>query len=78
MRILTAADPSGSLMTLSVADALTGTLSIQDPQGRLAASWPNVSSVPLRWDVSHARAGVYVARFQGQGGSATQRIVVQK
>lgn len=75
-RISALADPAGSLMTLSVAGALSGSLSIHDSQGRITASWPNVSSQPVTWDVSHARGGLYMARFQGGTGSVSQRIVV--
>jgi hypothetical protein len=77
-RILASADPSGSLMTLSVSSALSGSLTIHDSQGRLAASWPQVSSYPISWDVSRARGGVYLARFQGQGTTSIQRIVVPR
>ena len=75
-RISALADPAGSQMTLSVAGASSGSLSIHDPKGKVAASWPIVSSQPITWDVSHARGGVYMARFQGGTGSVSQRIVV--
>ncbi len=75
-RILAVADGNGSRMTLSIQGAQSGSLSIHDSQGRLTASWPNVSSRPISWDASQARGGLYMARFEGGTGSVSQRIVV--
>ena len=79
-RIGALVDPSGTLMILNVTGVLSGSasgvLTIHDSQGRLAASWPHVSAHPVTWDLSQARGGMYVARFQGGLGSVTKRIVV--
>jgi hypothetical protein len=69
-------DPSGKLMILNIAGSASGSLTIHDSRGRLAASWSNVSAYPVTWDLSRARGGVYVARYQGGSGTAAKRFFV--